>query len=196
LKKPREMEDRLSRLEARLLDRDIDRLKQRADELECDFNGLKGVDGLECDFDGLKWGVDELKRGVDRLKRDADILLPYLEDMRIVRQDVLETYNSNSRHGNYDNRKQRNRIAHGGHVKGDAEAIDQKPQGSTAQEWKLAFHNIYGYEYDEIRPLLSTAPRALVRVFNFRGDTVLHTDRHFRHISQGVRTKCQEILDE
>jgi hypothetical protein len=32
-------------------------------------------------------------------------------------------------------------------MKGDAETIDQEPDGSTAEKWKAAFCTIYGHEY-------------------------------------------------
>jgi hypothetical protein len=157
----------------------------------------QGMASSEQGLAETKQGMASLEQGLAETKQDVDILLPYLEDMQILRKDILERQDKDSR--DYDITKRRNRIAHGGHVKGDAEAIDQEPEGSTAEKWKLAFGNIYGHGYDTIRPLLSIAPRALICILNLRADTVLlHPPRST--ISEDVRTnlrmRCDEVLGE
>jgi hypothetical protein len=78
----------------------------------------------------------------------SGILLPYVEDMRGMRKGVLESYVGDSESGfgriSFKTAKQRHNMARRGHVKCDAEVMDQKPNGS-AEKWKSAFLDISVY---------------------------------------------------
>jgi DNA repair exonuclease SbcCD ATPase subunit len=153
------------RFEAR--ERELASLKQGLAETKQELASFKaetkqGMASLKQGLAETKQELASLKQSLAEIKQDVDTLLPYLEDMWILRKDILERQVNSSR--DYDITKRRNCITHGGHVKSDAEAIDQEPEGSTAEKWKVTFCTIYGHGYDTIRPLLSAAPRAVIRI--------------------------------